>query len=106
MNITERLIPHIEKAIGFNLYSNQVEYLLNAGYISGSRMSGKTVAYCIKLALSDGPPLFLGEAISFSDYGDGTARYAQTHFLREFMKYRLLLKEYGFPVREIHYKRK
>lgn len=53
MKITEKHIPHIEKVVGFKLYGHQVNYILGKGNLQGGRNTGKTVAYCIKLALSE-----------------------------------------------------
>jgi len=53
MQITEETIVLIEKALGISLYEGQKQYLLNNGtYWFGGRATGKTLAYCIKLALS------------------------------------------------------
>lgn len=103
MKITEEVIPHIEKAIGFELYETQKEYLLHhsTDILHRGRRSGKTVSYCIKLALSEGEPLNMGKPYEFSDHGDGTAKYAYGHFRKEFLRYRRMLKDYGLPVREI-----
>lgn len=101
MKITENLIPHIEKAVGFTLRDHQINYLLDKGPLASGRNTGKTVAYCIKLALSDGVPLDMERPFEFSDYGDGSRSYAYKFFRNEFMKYRGMLKDYGFPVREV-----
>jgi hypothetical protein len=104
LEITEKVIPHIEKAIGFKLYDEQKRNLLNKGYYTiGGRGTGKTVVYCIKLILSDGEPLDMKNLHKFSDYGDGSRRYACGFFRREFLEYRRMLKEYGFPVRDIKF---
>lgn len=101
MKITKEVIPFIEKAMGFELYEHQKNYLLERGNLKSGRATGKTVAYCIKLALSDGEPLNLSRLENFSDFGDGTVRYARQFFKGEFIKIRNILKEHGFPVREI-----
>lgn len=77
MKITKELIPHIEKALGITLYEHQTMYLVHDFGISGGRRNGKTLAYCIKLSLSKGEPLDLKKPEKFSDYGDGTVRYAR-----------------------------
>lgn len=103
MKITEQLIPHIEKAIGFKLYEHQVNYLLDKGGLTGGRRTGKTVAYCVKLALSDGEPIDLRKPENYADEWSlpDHKRYAKTFFRDEFMRYRQMLKDYGFPVREV-----
>lgn len=103
MKITEQTIPHIEKAIGLKLYDYQKNYLMDKGYLRRGRATGKTVAYCIKLALSEGEPLDMRKPEEFSDGQqlDNQISYARNFFRREFMKYWKMLKDYGFPVREI-----
>lgn len=101
MKITKKIIPFIEKAVGFELYEHQLNYLLDKGNLISGRATGKTVAYCIKLALSEGEPLNLNRPENFSDYGDGSTRYARQFFRGEFLKIRNMLKEHGFPVREV-----
>lgn len=99
MKITEQMIPHIERAMGFELYGYQKRYLLNSGQLLGGRRTGKTTAKCIELALSDGEPLDIKRPHLFSDRNDRW--YAHTHFIGEFMRIRARLKLYGFPVRDI-----
>ena len=58
MVVDKQVIHKIEEIFDFNLYNEQKEYLLNDNYYwQGGRRSGKTFAYCIKLALSEGYPL-------------------------------------------------
>jgi len=101
MEIQEFHIPLIERAIGFRLYQHQVDYLLGKGWAMSGRRAGKTVAHCIKLALSDGEPLNLRKPYEFSDYGDGSKRYAYDHYVREFLRIREMLKNHGFLVRDV-----
>lgn len=101
MEITENLIPHIEKAMGIKLYDHQVNFLLDTGLLANGRATGKTVAHCIKLALSEGETLNMRRPYEFSDYGDGSRRYAVDFYRKEFMRVRDKLKDYGFPVREV-----
>lgn len=101
LKITEEIIPHIEKALGLVLYDHQKKYLLEQGSLLSGRANGKTVAHCIKLALSTGESLNMNKPHEFSDYGDGSIRYAQSFYMHEFMKVREKLKGYGFPVRGI-----
>ncbi|MGG4180801.1 hypothetical protein ABEW03_16085 [Virgibacillus pantothenticus] len=84
-----------------NYYEHQQNYLLDKGNLKGGRATGKTVAYCIKLALSNGEPLNLNKPEEFSDFGDGSVRYARYFFKGEFLKIRNMLKKHGFPVREV-----
>lgn len=103
LEITEQIIPHIEKAIGFNLYDHQVDYLLDKGRLQSGRRTGKTAAYCIKLTLSNGKPLDMKRLSEFSDFGDGSYRYINNFFKKDLMGYRDMLKDYGFPVRRVEF---
>lgn len=103
LEINEQVIPRIEKAINLKLYDHQKNYLMDKGSLTGGRRTGKTIAYCVKLALTDGEPLDLRTPEDFADewsLPDHRA-YARRFFRNEFMKYRQLLKDYGFPVREV-----
>jgi len=103
LKITEEVIPHIEKALGIKLYEHQVNYLLDKGPVQSGRRTGKTLAYCVKLALSDGEPIDLKNLEKFSDFGDGSIRYARGLFKNCFMEIREKLKDYGLPVREVKF---
>lgn len=53
--ITPEIIPRIEAAFGFPLYSWQKDYLLGKmRHRAGGRHNGRTFTYCVKLLLSDG----------------------------------------------------
>lgn len=100
------MIVKIQTALGMELYEGQKQYLLNGGaYWFGDRRSGKTLAFCIKLALSEGEPLNMKEPENFcdSDYGfiNNKRRYASSYFKRMFLDIREKLKNSGFTVREI-----
>ncbi|GMX64556.1 hypothetical protein Elgi_38250 [Paenibacillus elgii] len=103
MKLNELLIGQIENALNVKLTGDQKGYLLtNEVYCwSGGRSSGKTFAHCIKLALSEGEPLDMSNPEKFSDYGDGTRRYARDYYRRMFMYIWYQLQDYGFPVREV-----
>lgn len=103
MEINERVIPHIERALGVILYDNQKTYLLGKGSLACGRKTGKTFAYCIKLSLSDGEPLNLRKPEEFSDEWSLTKHttYSRTFFRREFIRIRRLLETYGFQVRKV-----
>lgn len=103
MPLSIELLPHIEKAMGFELYDHQKEYLFNNGRLMTGRANGKTTAYCIGLALSEGPPLDLKKSEDFSDEWTlkGHVRYSHTFFRNEFMNIRKKLHTYGFRVREV-----
>lgn len=103
VKITEQIIPHIEKAVGFTLYEHQKDYLLDRGPLMCGRKTGKTVAYCIRLALSKGEPLSITRPEKFADEQalPNHRSYARGYFRHEFMEYRQLLADYGFPVRDV-----
>lgn len=111
MKITKETIPLIEKALDEKLYDPQKEYLVNDGpYWYGGRASGKTTAYCIKLALSDGDPLDMrmstGELIDIidPDYGPDTNKRTYIRWFRRcFLEIWEQLKAAGLPVRELRY---
>lgn len=130
VRITKELLPLIEKALGFELYDNQKayllappalteeqikfiedmlgecfpeyqkEFLLKGPAILGGRNSGRTTAYCIKLLLTDGPPLNVRKPHTFSDRKNDRA-YSQHFFKNECLLIRHKLKKYGFGVRRL-----
>lgn len=108
MQITEETIVLIEKALGISLYEGQKQYLLNNGtYWFGGRATGKTLAYCIKLALSDGEPLDIQKPweICDNDYGPESNRHSYARWFRDFfIKIWISLKDAGLPVRELKVK--
>lgn len=103
VNISEKDIPLIEEALGFELHDNQINYLINKDNLIGGRMTGKTTAYCIRLALSEGPVIDLRVPERYSDGWtlENQRVYARSHFRHEFMKVREKLEKYGFAVREV-----
>lgn len=103
MKINELVIGHIENALNVKLTGDQKMYLLTSENMcwSGRRGSGRTFARCIKLALSEGEPLDMSSPEKYSDYGDGTIRYARNYFRHMFMDIWHQLYDYGFPVRKV-----
>lgn len=108
MQITEETIALIEKALGVCLHEGQRQYLLNNGtYWFGGRATGETLAYCIKLALSDGEPLDIQKLceICDNDYGPESNRHNYARWFRDFfIKIWISLKNAGLPVRELKIK--
>lgn len=102
-NITLPMLAGIEKALGIELYDHQASYLLGRGPLQPGRHTGKTIAFCIRLALSDGPPLDLrtpelyADELGLRDH----RRYSRDFFKKEFLKIRDKLKNYGFSVRDV-----
>lgn len=106
MKITEETISLIERALNIKLYNGQKEYLLNDGtyWYNFGRASGKTLVYCIKLALSDGNPLDMRKPweICDPDYGLDENKYNYSRWFRKFFfKIWHSLKDAGLPVREL-----
>lgn len=108
-----RVIVHlIEEALEIKLHEDQIKYItgdiLEPNY-DGLRGTGKTTAYCIKLALSSGPPLDLRDSTKFSDAhhsgltGGDADRYSKYYFSRMFATIREKLSKHGLPVRELIY---
>lgn len=78
-----------------------------------NRMTGKTTVHCISLALSDGEdymyhdgqksPIDARYMERYSDYGDGSVRYARGVYRRMFLEIWHSLKDAGLPVREVSF---
>lgn len=105
MDIQSCHIPLIEKALEVKLYDWQKDWLINGKWMPNARGNGKTFAYCINLALSEGKPLNVQRPEDFcdSDYGPpgNKVRYARAFFRRMFFDVWIQLKDAGFPVRPI-----
>lgn len=101
MKITEEMLIHIEQALEIKLYEPQKRCLLTGDYMGHGRGNGKTLVHCIKLALSEGAPLDLRKPEEFSDYGDGSRRYARSYYRKVFLDIWHSLNNYGLPVRDI-----
>lgn len=101
MNIDEKLIPHIEKALGFKLYKKQIKVLINddwSDFIPGRRQQGRTTAHMIRLALSKNK-LHIDK---FNHYTDGFHGPSYIGWYRyEFMELRDRLKRNGFKVVDV-----
>lgn len=102
--ITWKMIPEIEKAFGFSLYDWQKDYLLdkNPEIPWGQQIrrgNGKTFAYCVKLLLSDGPPI-KAELLKYGRYADeiyGT--YSRLWFAKYCLEVNDVLIKAGFKTR-------
>ena len=105
MTINDIVLDAVEKVLDIKLYELQRKYILGqCDYWYGARRSGKTSAYCIKLALSDDEPLNIRKAYSFcdDDYGCPSNKLNYSRwFLDRFMEIWSKLKDAGFPVREV-----
>lgn len=105
MKITNETICIIEKALDIKLYDDQKQHILNNGpYWYGGRRAGKTLAYCIKLSLSDGEPLDMRKPWDFCDSdcgGENNKVWYSRWFRRFFLDIWHSLKDVGLPVREI-----
>ena len=59
-----RTIRKINKAFGFPLREYQIEYIFGRiNFLPSNRQSGRTLAHCIRLCLSEGPPLDIKEEL-------------------------------------------
>lgn len=108
-NISENLLRAVEKVLDIKLYDDQMNYLLNDGdYWFGGRRSGKTTAYCIKLALSDEQPLDMSAPYEWcdEDCGSPTSKRRYSIWFRDhFLDIWTALRDAGFKVRDIKRKR-
>jgi hypothetical protein len=99
------MIQKIEQALNIKLYPWQIDYLLKGHPMPRDRGNGKTLAHCIRLALSDGKPLDMQKPENFcdNDYGpeDNKTSYARKYFRRMFLDVREQLMECGLKVREV-----
>lgn len=112
----ERTIRKVEKALGITLYEWQKDFIFhNKHYgaaVSQGRQTGKTLAHCLRLCLSDGEPLnailvppvparneflkYLGE--------DGCTVMRSRYFISELRKvYEQLRAAGGIDLREISF---
>lgn len=103
MEITMEVIERVERALGFTLYENQVNYLLDVGELGDEPESGRTTAYCISLLLTDGEPLDLAHPEMFSDRinGERHIHYARRVFIKEFLDIRAKLADAAIKVRDV-----
>lgn len=93
-------IPIIEKALGFTLYDWQKRYLHADEYTALGRATGRTMAYCIKLALTyPNGPIKIGDIEKHRDeeHGYGYQKWFRSFFLDIWER----LKDAGLPVVEI-----
>lgn len=105
MIITEETLSTIESVFDLKLYDTQREWILNNKFTfqPDTRRQGKTFAYCIKLALSDGEEIDMTTADKVRKYQDMYYRH-HTHyhvfFKQCFYQIYMKLKEAGLPVRK------
>lgn len=99
------MLTVIELALGITLTEGQKNYIMSDGeYWFGGRQTGKTTAYCIKLALSDGPPLDLEHPEKWCDSDSGSVGnsiYYGKWFRGQFMDIWTRLKDFGIKVRDL-----
>lgn len=99
--ITEGTIKIIEKSLNIKLYDMQKKFLLGEiPVIIDEKPCGKTYAYMIKLALSEGKELNLRNPLEFAD--GHTLDYA-IKFREQFLLIRSLLEYNGLRVRKIKF---
>lgn len=114
----ERTIRKVEQALGLKLYDWKKAFIFYNKpynyYVSGCRGTGKTLAHCLRLCLSEGEPIiaaltpptrakneflrYLGE--------DGCSIYRSQFFINELRQvYNKLLAAGNIDLREITFKR-
>lgn len=100
--ISTDMIPQIEAALGLKLYPSQISYLVGDFIFCGGRSTGRTTAYMIKLALSEGEPLTTNLKYGGNLIPDGYhgPRYYDW-FRKEFLEVHRKLTEYGFKTRRL-----
>lgn len=100
-SIEDKTLDSIERALGRALYDWQRDYLQGKRHkFPTDRGSGKTYVHCIKLALSEGSPIPLSKLYQYSDYGDGSLRYAR-QWVGTFLPVWKKLRRGGLDVRKI-----
>jgi hypothetical protein len=99
----ERLIRRIEAALEIRLYTTQIDYILyeDKRIFGYGRCTGRTTAYCIKLALS-GEKIDLRKQLDWSLYIDEHHEGMYTRlFWERFIDIWKRLKAAGLPVCEV-----
>ena len=112
----ERTIKKVEKALGFNLFEWQKQYIFNnTPYgieIQHARRAGKTTACALRLCLSDGEPIratLTPACIAKNDFlrylGEDAVTYPRSKFFVYELKkiYETLKNAGGIELREIEF---
>ena len=107
----DRLIKHIEQALGFELYGWQRLYIITGIWQPpAGRQHGRTTAYILRLLLDQSKPLLLYEFSQVVAYADNPFMERQYQrvpvhyadwFMREIMDIYERLRAVGVPVREM-----
>ena len=75
---SEEIVNAIEVALGLKLYDWQKAYMFGCGgYLAPGRQTGKTLAWILKILLSEGPPLHLYNPAVLREVCDSTAHGSQ-----------------------------
>jgi len=105
MKLNTSDIEKIEKSLSIELYQTQKDYLINDAPMPKGKQNGKTLAHCIKLALSEDEPLDMCHPENFcdDDYGSkfNKVPYAKMYYRHMFRGVLDELKTAGFPVRAV-----
>ena len=99
-------MPGMTKEQAREKISYRCQEVTHAGFCyAHGRRTGKTIAHCIRLALSEGPPLDMRRPDKFCDcdYGNESNKitYARGIYRRMFYDVWRQLRDAGLPVREI-----
>lgn len=105
VKITETMIPFIEQALEVKLHDHQIKYLVDDMSLTTGRRSGRTFAYCIKLALCEEATFNVKRPEEFADDVGLSSHtiYARSFFIDQFLDIRKRLQDYGFTVAEVVY---
>ena len=112
----QETISKIERALGFELYDWQKEFIFRdypySRDIARIRQSGKTTAHCIKTCLSSGNPIIIytDGAPDFDDFiyfgEDSVSTQRMRFFISELFVIYRKLKSAGIDLREITFRRR
>lgn len=104
MTYADAYMEWIEEALDLKLSPKQKSYISYGGDSFSGRSVGKTMAYCIRLALSCGDPInitHIDDHINKLGF-TGNEQYSRKKFKEMFIEIHQRLKQSGFPVREIY----
>lgn len=99
-----KTIKLIEIALNLKLYDWQKTYILSKGeYPMVGRRTGRTMAYIIKLCISDGEPILMYECKHIALYSDGFHGHRYDDFFRDELRniYEQLKRHKGLKLRTI-----
>lgn len=104
--LTDTQIDKVEEALNIKLYEWQRKVLQASDRdnidIPNDRGNGKTLIYCIDLAMTEGRPIKVSDICKYSDsHGRYGSNYDEGFFKHEFLNIWSRLRDIGLPVRHI-----